>query len=49
MVFKRLLGSPGVGGPSLDTVLEGGGPVMPGGTLYGRVRLERGSADADGS
>ncbi|MDX3235386.1 sporulation protein [Streptomyces sp. ME03-5709C] len=46
MVFKRLLGSLGVGGPSVDTVLEGG-PVVPGGTLHGQVHLEGGSADAD--
>ncbi|MFE0633134.1 sporulation protein [Streptomyces sp. NPDC058864] len=45
MVFKRLLGSLGVGGPSVDTVLEGG-PVMPGGTLFGQVHLEGGSSDA---
>ncbi|MGW9497039.1 sporulation protein [Streptomyces prasinus] len=38
MVFKRLLGSPGGGGPSVDTVLEPG-PVRPGGTLTGQVRL----------
>ncbi|MFJ4850826.1 MULTISPECIES: sporulation protein [unclassified Streptomyces] len=46
MVFKRLLGALGVGGPSVDTVLTGG-PVMPGGTLYGQVHLEGGDTDAD--
>lgn len=46
MVFKRLLGALGVGGPSVDTVLEGG-PVTPGGLLRGQVHLQGGSADAD--
>ncbi|MFD3457292.1 sporulation protein [Streptomyces sp. NPDC058691] len=46
MVFKRLLGALGVGGPSVDTVLTGG-PVLPGGTLYGQVHVEGGDADAD--
>ncbi|WP_175410008.1 sporulation protein [Streptomyces sp. TRM64462] len=44
MVFKRLLGSLGVGGPTVDTVLDPG-PVMPGGTLSGEVRLKGGKAD----
>ncbi|WP_329139140.1 sporulation protein [Streptomyces sp. NBC_00670] len=46
MVFKRLLGAMGVGGPSVDTVLDGGdgGVVLPGGTLSGQVHLEGGSA-----
>ncbi|MFF7648980.1 sporulation protein [Streptomyces sp. NPDC007983] len=44
MVFKRLLGSLGVGGPTVDTVLEGG-PVRPGGPLSGQVRLQGGKAD----
>ena len=35
MVFKRLLGSLGVGGPTVDTVLDPG-PALPGGTLSGR-------------
>jgi sporulation-control protein len=43
MVFKRLLGAVGVGGPSVDTVLDGG-PVVPGGVLSGRVWLKGGSA-----
>ncbi|WP_049569521.1 sporulation protein [Streptomyces sp. SBT349] len=46
MVFKRLLGSLGVGGPTVDTVLDGG-PVVPGGTLSGQVHLEGGGADFD--
>ncbi|MTE21429.1 sporulation protein [Streptomyces sp. TRM43335] len=46
MVFKRLLGSLGVGGPTVDTVLEEGA-VLPGGTLSGRVHLRGGSADFD--
>ncbi|MEU5307595.1 sporulation protein [Streptomyces sp. NPDC021562] len=43
MVFKRLLGAIGVGGPSVDTVLDGGA-VVPGGMLTGRVWLKGGSA-----
>ncbi|MFE6409422.1 sporulation protein [Streptomyces sp. NPDC057837] len=43
MVFKRLLGALGVGGPTVDTVLDPA-PVRPGGTLTGRVRLKGGSA-----
>ncbi|ARQ67590.1 sporulation protein [Streptomyces marincola] len=46
MVFKRLLGSLGVGGPTVDTVLDGG-PVLPGGQLNGHVHLEGGNADVD--
>ncbi|GAB2454682.1 sporulation protein [Streptomyces incanus] len=46
MVFKRLLGSPGVGGPSVETVLEPG-PVRPGGTLAGQVRLVGGDTVFD--
>ncbi|MCK1795994.1 sporulation protein [Streptomyces sp. XM4193] len=46
MVFKKLLGALGVGGPTLDTVLEGG-PVLPGGTLHGQVHLVGGKADYD--
>ncbi|WP_420082521.1 sporulation protein [Streptomyces sp. JL4002] len=46
MVFQRLLGSMGIGGPSVDTVLD---PVssVPGGNLSGEVRLTGGRADAD--
>ncbi|WP_432160862.1 sporulation protein [Streptomyces sp. NRRL F-5630] len=45
MVFKRLLGALGAGGPSVDTVLAEG-PVLPGGTLTGEVRLGGGEARA---
>ncbi|MFE6787609.1 sporulation protein [Streptomyces sp. NPDC057680] len=44
MVFKRLLGSLGVGGPSVDTALDPGA-VTPGGHLGGHVHLKGGSAD----
>ncbi|MGI5410164.1 sporulation protein [Streptomyces chartreusis] len=44
MVFKRLLGSLGVGGPTVDTVLDPG-PALPGGALTGQVRLKGGGAD----
>lgn len=44
MVFKKLLGSLGVGGPTVDTVLEPGA-VIPGGSLSGQVRLKGGGAD----
>ncbi|MEV5551507.1 sporulation protein [Streptomyces sp. NPDC052309] len=44
MVFKRLLGSLGVGGPSVDTVLDPGA-VTPGGVLSGQVHLRGGNAD----
>ncbi|MFE7037657.1 sporulation protein [Streptomyces sp. NPDC057621] len=44
MVFKRLLGSLGVGGPTVDTVLDPGA-VLPGGTLSGQVQLRGGEAD----
>ncbi|MFF9857209.1 sporulation protein [Streptomyces tendae] len=46
MVFKRLLGSLGVGGPTVDTVLDPGA-ARPGGTLSGRVRLVGGACDHD--
>ncbi|QDQ09348.1 sporulation protein [Streptomyces spectabilis] len=46
MVFKRLLGSLGVGGPSVDTVLDPGA-ARPGGPLSGQVRLQGGKADFD--
>ncbi|MBG0853686.1 sporulation protein [Streptomyces spinoverrucosus] len=46
MVFKRLLGSLGVGGPTVDTVLDPG-PVRPGGALTGQVHLKGGTADFD--
>ncbi|MEU8765142.1 sporulation protein [Streptomyces sp. NPDC048659] len=44
MVFKRLLGSLGVGGPAVDTVLDPG-PVVPGGVLSGHVQLTGGDVD----
>ncbi|WP_327318512.1 sporulation protein [Streptomyces sp. NBC_01235] len=43
MVFKRLLGAIGGGGPSVDTVLDSGA-VLPGGALSGQVRLRGGGA-----
>jgi sporulation-control protein len=46
MVFKRLLGSLGVGGPSVDTVLDPGA-ARPGGSLTGQVHLKGGDADFD--
>ncbi|MEU1483996.1 sporulation protein [Streptomyces sp. NPDC005752] len=45
MVFKKLLGSLGVGGPTVDTVLQPG-PAVPGGGLSGEVRLKGGNTDA---
>ncbi|AKG41957.1 sporulation protein [Streptomyces xiamenensis] len=50
MVFKKLLGALGVGGPTVDTVLDGGPQglaVLPGGALTGRVELRGGSAETD--
>ncbi|GGZ32592.1 sporulation protein [Streptomyces poonensis] len=44
MVFKRLLGSLGVGGPTVDTVLDTGS-ARPGGALTGQVHLKGGTAD----
>uniref|UniRef100_UPI0031CEBFB1 sporulation protein n=1 Tax=Streptomyces hawaiiensis TaxID=67305 RepID=UPI0031CEBFB1 len=44
MVFKRLLGALGVGGPTVDTVLDPA-PVRPGDTLTGQVHLSGGKAD----
>ncbi|MER6849708.1 sporulation protein [Streptomyces flaveolus] len=46
MVFKRLLGSLGVGAPTVDTVLDPA-PALPGGTLTGQVHLRGGQADFD--
>lgn len=46
MVFKRLLGSLSVGGPTVDTVLDPGA-AQPGGSLTGQVHLKGGSADFD--
>ncbi|MET9055608.1 sporulation protein [Streptomyces bacillaris] len=44
MVFKKLLGALGVGGPSVDTVLQPD-PALPGGALSGEVRLKGGGSD----
>ncbi|MFE0889267.1 sporulation protein [Streptomyces rochei] len=46
MVFKRQPGPLGVGGPTVDTVLDAGA-VRPGGTLSGRVELAGGTAGHD--
>ncbi|MEH0423447.1 sporulation protein [Streptomyces sp. B21-083] len=46
MVFKRLLGALGVGGPTVDTVLDPA-PARPGSTLTGQVHLKGGDADFD--
>ncbi|MEV6681029.1 sporulation protein [Streptomyces erythrochromogenes] len=46
MVFKRLLGSIGIGGPTVDTDLAPG-PVLPGGRLVGEVRLKGGRTAFD--
>ncbi|MEU3662129.1 sporulation protein [Streptomyces sp. NPDC032940] len=46
MVFKRLLGSFGVGGPTVDTVLDPGA-ARPGGALSGRVDLVGGTTGFD--
>ncbi|MBC9724768.1 sporulation protein [Streptomyces sp. TRM68367] len=46
MVFKRLLGSLGVGGPTVDTALDQG-PIRPGDALNGQVRLQGGKAGFD--
>ncbi|RLK54871.1 sporulation protein [Actinokineospora cianjurensis] len=45
-MFKRMLSAFGVGGPSVDTVLDSP-HVGPGGTLTGRVRVKGGSADVE--
>ncbi|WP_033220206.1 sporulation protein [Kitasatospora phosalacinea] len=46
MVFKRLLGALGVGGPTVDTVLSTPA-VCPGGSVHGRVDLVGGERDAE--
>ncbi|MFI2374586.1 sporulation protein [Streptomyces sp. NPDC018964] len=46
MVFTRLLGPLGMGGPTVDTMLDPG-PVRPGGALTGQVRLKGGRAGSD--
>ncbi|MFD7639716.1 sporulation protein [Kitasatospora sp. NPDC059795] len=45
MVFKRLLGALGVGGPGVDTVLSTPA-VQPGGTVHGQVNLVGGEREA---
>lgn len=46
MGFKRFLGSLGIGGPEVDTILDN--PVVaPGGTLTGQVHFKGGSTDFD--
>ena len=46
MVFKKLLGSLGIGGPTVDTVLSTP-TVAPGGPLQGNVHLKGGGSDTD--
>ncbi|WP_077796278.1 sporulation protein [Streptomyces sp. JHA26] len=46
MVFKRLLGPLGVGGPTVDTALDPAA-ARPGGALTGRVDLVGGTTDVD--
>src|SRR4051812_32771963 len=46
MVFKKLLGSLGIGGPTVDTVLSTP-TVTPGGPLQGQVYLKGGGSDTD--
>ncbi|MEU4161524.1 sporulation protein [Actinoplanes sp. NPDC026670] len=46
MVFKKLLGALGVGGPSVDTVLSNPS-TYPGAPLTGNVNLVGGTQDAD--
>ncbi|MFG1749497.1 sporulation protein [Streptosporangium sandarakinum] len=46
MIFKRMLGALGVGGPSVDTVLATP-RVRPGGPLRGEVRIKGGDFDTD--
>jgi sporulation-control protein len=46
MVFKRLLGSLGVGGPTVDTALDHG-TASPGQPLTGHVRLKGGDVGFD--
>ncbi len=46
MVFKRMLGALGVGGPTVDTVLSHP-DTHPGGVLFGQVNLTGGSHDVE--
>jgi sporulation-control protein len=45
-MFKRMLSAFGVGGPSVDTVLDSPN-AMPGQLVTGQVRIQGGSADAE--
>ncbi|MFB9906469.1 sporulation protein [Allokutzneria oryzae] len=46
MVFKKLLGALGIGGPSVDTVLFDPN-TRPGGVLSGEVRIQGGDRDVE--
>ncbi|EST26296.1 hypothetical protein N566_24125 [Streptomycetaceae bacterium MP113-05] len=46
MVFKKLLGSLGIGGPTVDTVIDPD-PALPGGTLSGQVHIRGGDTELD--
>lgn len=46
MVFKKLLGSLGIGGSTVDTVITPE-PALPGGTLSGQVHLKGGDTEFD--
>jgi sporulation-control protein len=46
VVFKRMLGALGVGGPSVDTVLSRA-DTHPGGVVFGQVNLTGGSHDVE--
>ena len=46
MVFKKLLGSLGIGGPTVDTVLSTP-TATPGGPLQGHIHLKGGGSDTD--
>ncbi|WP_086819592.1 sporulation protein [Allokutzneria sp. NRRL B-24872] len=46
MVFKKLLGALGIGGPSVDTVLFDPN-TQPGGVLSGEVRIQGGDRDVE--
>ncbi|GAB6899028.1 hypothetical protein JCM9957A_21180 [Kineosporia succinea] len=46
MVFKKMLGALGIGGPSVDTVLSQPG-TQPGGVLTGQVNLVGGGGDVE--
>jgi sporulation-control protein len=46
MVFKKLLGSLGIGGPTVDTVLSTP-TATPGGPLQGQIHLKGGGSDTE--